>query len=420
MRVVPSSFARARLLTGALAGLALALAACAPAAQPSPTAAPAKPAEAAKPAATAAPAKPTEAPAAKPAEAKPAASPAAKAEAKPAASPAAAAKPAEAKPAASPAAKAVALPKPERTSIKIGSSALEPTQFAYRFAMDLGLYKKYGIENVEDFYFDGAGKLLQAMVANQVDVGIQSGGPIISSLTAGSPMQMTAMYSSKVSDLLVGVANVKSAADLRGKSVAVSQFGGESHAVVLLALKALGLSDRDVTIQQVGGQSARIAALKAGSIAAAPVDVTLEDQMKQEGFNVLIRLPDTPLDLARSGLSASADFIQKNPNTMLVLTAASLEALQVMYTDTGKAVESFARWTQAKDTAQAEKGIKDYLQFARRDMRWSREAWEVVRDVIASQNPDIRNVDLTKAFTFQFLDQLRDMGFNDAVGVPRS
>jgi tripartite-type tricarboxylate transporter receptor subunit TctC len=95
------------------AALALALAACAPAAPPSPTTAPAKPTEAAKPAATAALAKPTEAPATKPAEAKPAASPAAKpAEAKPAASPAA--KPAEAKPAlskaegpaASPAAKA--------------------------------------------------------------------------------------------------------------------------------------------------------------------------------------------------------------------------------------------------------------------------------------------------------------------------
>jgi tripartite-type tricarboxylate transporter receptor subunit TctC len=93
-----------RALAGTL--LVLVAVACAPAA-PSPTAAPAKPAEAAKPAATTAPAKPTEAAAAKPAEAKsaeakPAASPAAKTEAKPAASPAAKT---EAKPAASPAAK---------------------------------------------------------------------------------------------------------------------------------------------------------------------------------------------------------------------------------------------------------------------------------------------------------------------------
>jgi TRAP-type C4-dicarboxylate transport system substrate-binding protein len=90
------SKSRLRFLSLPLA-MAVLAAACAPAA-PSPTAAPAKPAEAAKPAATTAPAKPTEAPAAKPAEAKPAASPAA------------AAKPAEAKPAASPAAKAEAKP----------------------------------------------------------------------------------------------------------------------------------------------------------------------------------------------------------------------------------------------------------------------------------------------------------------------
>jgi iron(III) transport system substrate-binding protein len=94
------------VVTGVIAFTALVFAACAPAA-PSPTAAPAKPAES-KPAATAAPAKPAEALAAKPAEAKPAASPAA------------AAKPAEAKPAlskaegpaASPAAKAAEAAKP--------------------------------------------------------------------------------------------------------------------------------------------------------------------------------------------------------------------------------------------------------------------------------------------------------------------
>lgn len=83
------------LTRGTLVGLLMLAAACAPAAQPSPTNAPAKPA------ATTAPEKPTQAPAAK-TESKPAASPAAKTEAKPAASPAAKT---EAKPAASPAAK---------------------------------------------------------------------------------------------------------------------------------------------------------------------------------------------------------------------------------------------------------------------------------------------------------------------------
>ena len=32
----------------------------------------------------------------------------------------------------------------------------------------------------------------------------------------------------------------------------------------------------------------------------------------------------------------------------------------------------------------------------------------------------MKDLDVTKAYTFEFLDKLRDMGFNDMVGVPRS
>jgi hypothetical protein len=52
-------------------------------------------------------------------------------------------------------------------------------------------------------------------------------------------------------------------------------------------------------------------------------------------------------------------------------------------------------------------------------MRWSKEAWEIVRDVGAAENPALKDVDVTKAYTFEFLDKLRDMGFNEAVGVPK-
>ncbi len=45
---------------------------------------------------------------------------------------------------------------------------------------------------------------------------------------------------------------VKTAADLKGKSVAISSFGSQSHAGALLAVKSLGLATSDVTITQVG------------------------------------------------------------------------------------------------------------------------------------------------------------------------
>src|SRR5687767_7367875 len=161
--------------------LSLFLAACAPS-QPAAPKAETKPTEAAKTAPAPAPAaSPAAAPAAKPAEspaaaapAKPAASPAVAAPAAPAASPAAA-------PAASPAAKAVSLPKPEQTSVKIAFSSLENSNLAWELARDLGIYKKYGVENVELLFTEGDAKATQALVSGQVEAGAMSAAPSISS-----------------------------------------------------------------------------------------------------------------------------------------------------------------------------------------------------------------------------------------------
>jgi ABC-type nitrate/sulfonate/bicarbonate transport system substrate-binding protein len=400
-------------------------AACAPSAPPAPTVAPAPtaaPTTAAKPAAA-----PTSAPAAAPkpttaaptAATKPAA-PAPTAATKPAATaPAAAAKPATA---ASPAAKAasVALPKPELTSLKFGNSALDRGNLTYRFAMDLGLYQKYGFQNVEDNIFDGSGKLLPPLLGGQIDVGINTPSPALSSLTTGVPLLVTAIYYSKMGDGLFTAANVKTAADLKGKAVAISAFGAESHAAVLLALKELGLTPQDVALQQIGGQSARIAALKAGSVAAAPVDAALEKDMTQQGFNLLVRLSESKFDFPRSGLVFRREFVEKNPNTVLAVTVANLEAQQRLFTETDKAIETYAKWTQTTDRAEAERLVRDQLTLFNRDLRWSKEGWEFLRDVLATTNPEARNLDVTQAYTFRFLDQLKEMGFNDLVGVPKS
>ncbi len=356
---------------------------------------------------TSAPA-PTAAPAAKPTEApKPAASPSAASQ--PAASPVAASKPSGTTP---------TLPKPEKTSIKLGHSTLEASSVTYPFARDMGLFKKYGLDNVELFFNEGDAKALQALISGGVDASAQGVSVALSSQLTDTPVTAAALTVTTLTDDLVAVKDIKSAADLKGKRVAVSAFGGTSHGSVLLSLKGLGLTANDVTIVQIGGQSARIAALKAGSVAAAPVDIVERENMKKEGFNILISLPDTPLDYGRNGLVMRQEFIDKNPNTVLALVAALLEAQQLLYSDTDKAVDAFQKWAQIQDRAAAEKTVKQILPYMRRDMRWSKEGFELARDVLATQDPAMQKVEVTKAYTYQFLDKLKDMGFNQAVGVP--
>jgi NitT/TauT family transport system substrate-binding protein len=303
----------------------------------------------------------------------------------------------------------------------MGHSGLENTQFAPEFANSLGLYKKYGINDVESFFFDGDGKATQALLAGQVDFNTQGVGNVISSQLTDVPLIEVAVMTNKTSDLFVGAPDIKTPDDLKGKIVAISQFGGESHAEVLLALQTLGLTPDDVTIQQVGSEATRFAALTAGSIAAAPIDQSRKDVIDQQGFHILLDLPNSPVQFVRSGIVMRKDFYEQNPNTVLAIVAASLEAQNRLFTDTPAAIDAFATWTQqTNDRAQAEKFITDYLKIGDRDLRWTQKGFEIIRDVLATQNPAIKDVDVTKAYSFDPLDKLQAMGFDDAIGVPKS
>jgi len=390
---------------------ALVLNACTSAAPAPPTTAPAPAAPT-----TASSAKPTTAPVAAPSAA-PVASPSAAAAASPAA--VASASPSAAAAAANPAAAHALLPKPEQTTLKLGNAAHEADSFAPELANQLGIYKAIGFTDVQSTYFDGDAKGRQALLAGQIDVLSGSPGSSIESQTTDTPFVAIGTFILHPTDDLVSIASVKTVQDLKGKQVAVSSFGGDSHASVLLSLKALGLSTSDVTIVPIGGQNARIAALAAGSVAAAPIDDTLEDRMKAQGLNVLVRLADAPVTLARESLMVRKDFAQKNPNTVLDILAASLEAEQDIYTMTDKAVDGFAEWTQAQNKSDATKEINDYLPVGNRTMRFSPDGFDNLKEVMVAAAPELKDVDVKQAYTSEYLDKLSALGFDKLVGVPQ-
>ena len=286
-------------------------------------------------------------------------------------------------------------------------------------ARDLGLFKKYGLENVELLFNEGDAKSFQAISSGQLDFSAQGASVAISSLLGDVPLVAVAFTATVITDDLVAASNIKSAADLKGKTVAVSSFGGTSHASVLLSLNALGLSANDVTIQQIGGQDARVAALKSGAVQAAPIDVALQPDMKAQGFNILVHLPDTPQQFARNGLLVRKDYLEKNPNTVLAFVAASLEGMQAVFSQTDKAIDSYMKFTQQTDRSKAERDIRDFMSYADRDMSWSPDAFTNAREVLVSTNPEIANVDVTKAYSYDILKKLVEMGVYDAVGAPK-
>ncbi len=319
---------------------------------------------------------------------------------------------------ASPTAAAGELPKPEQTTLRIGiSTPNEPVQFAQKLADSLGIYQKYGFTSVTVTGFEGDGRALQALVAGQLDMFVGGSSATISSVVSETPLKLVSMNSTVLTDGLWCGPNIKTAADLRGKGVAISTFGGTSHGAALLLLQGVGLDDKTATIQEVGNQGTRIAALRGGSVACSVVDMSQEEAMKEAGMNLLFNLATSKLQWGRSGFQALATFIEKNPNTVLVATAATLEAQNSMWTAPEAAAKHFAAFAQIPE-ADALKLIMSFQGYGSRSMSFDESALEAPKRVLASANPAIANADLKKAYDLSFLKKLQDIGFYKKIGAP--
>jgi ABC-type nitrate/sulfonate/bicarbonate transport system substrate-binding protein len=309
------------------------------------------------------------------------------------------------------------LPKPELTTIRIGiSTPNEPVQFAEKLADVLGYYQKFGLTATVTG-FEGDGKSLQALVAGQLDMMVGGSSTTVNSVVTDTPVKIVAMNSTTLDDGLFCTKDIKAAADVKGKTVAVSTFGGTSHGSALLLLKGLGLTSKDVTITQVGNEGTRIAALKGGSVACGVVGISQKAALTALGLNVVFDLSTAKLQWGRSGLMARTDFISKNPNTVLAVVAATLLAQNSMFADTATATAKFADFAQVKPDA-AKIAVDAFLGYGTRSMFFTQDALLAPRDVLATVNPAVANVDVTKAMDLSFLNKLKDSGFYAKNNIP--
>jgi NitT/TauT family transport system substrate-binding protein len=112
---------------------------------------------------------------------------------------------------------------------------------------------------------------------------------------------------------LVAQKDIRSVAELRGKRVGVSQFGGTSDLSARLALKHFGIEpEKDAILIQIGAEGTRMAALRAGSVSAIIVPVPAVAILKREGFKEVSFVGDV-VEFASNGYSATDQRIKEHP-----------------------------------------------------------------------------------------------------------
>lgn len=195
--------------------------------------------------------------------------------------------------------------------VRIASSTtVSFTNLSTFYARDRGFFEKEGLD--VKIIVVQTNAALAALVTGNVDYTTLSTSAIEAALK-GMPVRLVAVTSQQPVWGLVVRKGISSVAQLKGKKIAVSSYGGTSYAAMLYVLKHYGLNPKDVTILATGETVSRIAALKNESVDAAIIAAPGDMKAVAIGdFKILLDVGPI-YRLPMGGLSTSLRKIKENP-----------------------------------------------------------------------------------------------------------
>jgi ABC-type nitrate/sulfonate/bicarbonate transport system substrate-binding protein len=299
------------------------------------------------------------------------------------------------------------------SKLAIGYSTINPRLSPLWIAQESRYFSKYSLEPTLILVRSTPVLLAGIPVAYGV------GGSILGASVGEPDLKILATFSGKMTNNLIARPAIKTASDLRGKTLGVQSIGGTNWIGAILWLEYLGLDpQRDkVTIQVIGDQIVRAQALEAGKIDAAAVDTVFSRRLEQRGFNVLgdshrVSIPFVGVDIA-----ATKYAIAEQPAALENILKALLESLAYISEPKNKSavLELIMRRLKISDVGPAEDGYRDLLNTMSRKPYPGIDGLHNVQRLMKVQNPRIADVKIEDLVDSRFIRKLDESGFIDSL-----
>ena len=242
--------------------------------------------------------------------------------------------------------------------VRLSHSALETSNAVWFIAQELGFYKKQGLDS-ELLFIPSTTTSLTSLLAGDVHVANVSGGAVASAVLAGAQIAIVACYLNSLPYELVVNESIRSAEELKGKSLGISRLGSASDVAARALLRGLNLEpDKQVPIMQVGGSSERAAAFRAGRIAGFPSPPGVIHLTKGMPHRILISTADFKQRFEFPYICAATTkaFLQKNRETVKKVIMAHIEAVHFVKTRKDESKKIMAKYARTNN--------EDYLESA--------------------------------------------------------
>jgi NitT/TauT family transport system substrate-binding protein len=235
----------------------------------------------------------------------------------------------------------------------LGFSSVDAPNANWYIAKERQLYKKYGLDT-ELIYIPSSTTTISAVVSGSVAVGNISGGATASAAVGGAGVVAVGCFINTLPYDLVVHESIRSAQQLKGKSVGISRIGSSSDVAARVFLKELKLEpDKDVAILQVGGSTERAVAFRTGRIVAFPAPPGVIHLTQGMPHRILASTADFPKGFPFPYVcpTAAKSFLKGNRDAMKRLLMALIEATHYYKTRKEDSKKIMAKYTRHNNEA---------------------------------------------------------------------
>ena len=215
--------------------------------------------------------------------------------------------------------------------------------------------------------------------------------------------------------MLVTRKEIREAAQLRGKKIAVNSLAGPAVLSLKIILTALGLDpDKDVGFLVTGPSVNRLAALKAGIVDGTPLAPPFTLVARKAGYNFFENIPALKdAELPNAAIITSRKYFYTEPAVAERVIKSMIEGIHFYKTESSKSIAVLKKYMKLEGVEEME---ETYLHYAKLLAEKPYPTVKGIQTILDwSKRPDARRASPSQFMEPKIVEKLDKQGFIDSL-----
>jgi NitT/TauT family transport system substrate-binding protein len=281
-------------------------------------------------------------------------------------------------------------------------------------AEEAGLFKKYDLD-FHLVFISSSGIVAAALLGGDADMTLTGGiGNVVAYVRGTTDVVFVGGVKNVMTQSLVAGGAIKRPEDLKGKRIAISRIGGNTHYFTIQALRRYGMEpNRDFSFIQSGGDPEAFAALYAGQVDAATLTPPTDAQALAKGFHYVLYGPDLKIPYVATAFVTRRSIMASRSPAIAQFMKAMAEAAKIMHTDKEFVYKVLSKYLRGLDRSIFESAYAAEIKALEPRLVIRPEALQAILDEVAQTDARAKKVKPQEMIDNRYVDEMEKSGFFD-------